>query len=115
MFSIGVSDLIEVRESILLLSLELLVVAIVGKTRLDTSFDHLEISLFQGIWDISLGVDLLHLLVNNSRLVASRVQERASHLGLEEFVLTQGFLGAFFLVGLDVEFFFFGTQSVVCI
>lgn len=94
-------------------ALELLVVVVVGKARLDTSLDHLEVSFLESIWNVRLRIDLFHLLINDTRLVTTSVQKRASHLLLKEFVLRQSFLSTFFLVRLNVELLFFSTQSVV--
>ena len=96
-----------------MLALELLVVVVVGKARLDTSLDHLEVSFLESIWNVRLRIDLLHLLIDDTRLVATSVQKRASHLCLKEFILSQSFLSAFFLVRLNVELLFFSTHGVV--
>ena len=55
--------------------MELPVVAIVGKTRLDTSSHHLEESVFERLRDVRLSVNLLHVVINDSRLEHTRVKE----------------------------------------
>jgi len=49
-----------------MLALELLVVVVVGKARLDTSLDHLEVSFLESIWNVRLRIDLFHLLIDNT-------------------------------------------------
>ena len=95
--------------------MELPVVAIVGKTRFDSSSHHLEESVFERLWDVRLSINLLHVVIDNSRLEQSRVQERKPHLRFEELSLSQGFLGAFFLVRLQLKFFFFLSEGVVSV
>ena len=60
--------------------MKLPVVAIVRKTRLNTGFDHSEESIFERLWDVRLSINLLHVVIDDSRLEHACVQERESHL-----------------------------------
>ena len=62
------SDLVEMFEAIGVLHLDLLEVIVIGETRLDASFDHIEVSFFQGCRDIRFGINLFHFLVDDTRL-----------------------------------------------
>lgn len=60
--------------------MKLPVVAIVRKTRLDSGLDHSEESIFERLWDVRLSINLLHVVIDDSRLEHPRVQEREPHL-----------------------------------
>ena len=62
-------------EAIGILHLDLLVVIVIGKTRLDASLDHIEVSFFQGCRDVSFGIDLFHFLVDDTRLEETRIEK----------------------------------------
>ena len=62
------SDLVEMFEAIGILRLDLLEVVVIDETRLDASFDHIEVRFFQGGRDIRFGIDLFHFLVDDTRL-----------------------------------------------
>ena len=56
--------------------MELPVIAIVRKTRFDSGFNHLEESVAERFWDVRLSINLLHVVINDSRLEQAGVQER---------------------------------------
>ena len=70
----------------------MLEVVVIGETRLDASLDHLEVGLMEGFGDVLFGIDLLHFYVDLPRFEQASVQERQSHLSLEEFALGLGLL-----------------------
>ena len=63
-----------------ILGMKLPVVAIIRKTRLDASLNHSEESVLERLWDVRLSINLLHVVIDDSRLEHARVQEREPHL-----------------------------------
>ena len=59
-----------------ILGMKLPVVAIVRKTRFNSGFHHLEECVAERFWDVRLSINLLHVVINDSRLEQARVQER---------------------------------------
>ena len=62
------SELSEIFKALRSLFDDLLVVIVIGQTRLHASFDHLEVSFLERLWDVSFSIDLFHFLVDDSRL-----------------------------------------------
>ena len=92
--------------------MNLLEVVVVDKARLDASLDHVEVGLLQFFREQSC-INVLHVRVNHSRLVETGVQDRQSHLRLEELAVTESLFGYVLLVNLSALLFFRVDESVV--
>ena len=107
------SEIWKMLEARRILGMKLPVVAIVRKTRLDASLNHSEESVLERLWDVRLSINLLHVVIDDSRLEHARVQEREPHLWFEELSLRQGFLRALLLIRLQLKLLFFFGEGVV--
>ena len=68
------------REATLVFLLDRLIVTVVDQTRLDTGFDHLKVGLLQWLRDVRLCINLLELLVHDTRWEPTRVEKRLTKL-----------------------------------
>ena len=60
------SEFVEMREAARVFLLDRQEIAVVDETGLDTCLEHLEVGLLERFWDVSLRINLLHLLINDS-------------------------------------------------